>query len=65
MYIPRDIQTYIMKFVYLCERCDKCMIQKHKNSSNDKNTNEDPFIYWNGTQGDISIICRECSHAGV
>lgn len=61
MDLPRDLQLYIMSFVILCEKCDKCMIQ-NKSFMLEKEDNHKhcPFTYWDCYEGKPHIICKAC-----
>ena len=62
MYLPREIHLKIMKFVYICEKCDKCMLQKNSELGIDFDEiiKDEPFIYWDGNDGNMHKICNEC-----
>ena len=63
MYFPKELQILIINFVYICEICDKIMLKKNENyqiMNEDKNVEDDPFIYWDAYDGKEHKICNSC-----
>lgn len=60
MHLPHDLQIYIMKYVILCQVCDKFMIDENLWDHKENNRKDVPIEYWNGENGIKHVICHQC-----